>query len=337
MPFPVAAAIGAAASLGSAGIQQAGAKGNSRRALRQQKAYTDIATAANMRLADYNQKLNFESIEKGYGVQMKGLREAGLNPALMYGTSGGGGITATPAQGVSTAQEHGETKVNYGEAIGMGIQAASSLALQNAQRENIEADTELKKADTTKTAGAETNKLNQEITNLKQQVKNQEAQEALTKVQTATTELDNQYKSATLETNIAQATTTLETGYANLKTAIANSDIQESAKESIIQSYQLSAIEGALRNELLKAQKSNVISSTAVNEQQIKNMATKILQDWKQLDQGEQKLAIEKFNAEIKANYPGITQVGGKVVNSFIESGFKLLTGDNSMPAEKMK
>ena len=88
----------------------------------------------------------YEMWEKtNYSAQKEQMKKAGLNPALMYGMSGGGGVTTGPSNATAEGQA-GNTN------IGMGIQAVAQLELLKAQKENIEADTEAKKVGAQKTA-----------------------------------------------------------------------------------------------------------------------------------------------------------------------------------------
>lgn len=116
---------------------------------------------------EYNKKL----MEQSYGLQkdmydytfskntpaeqMKRLKEAGLNPALMQGLGGqsgadtGGGGTSV---GGGQASGNAERQAATAQSAGMVLQAArlkGELDLQKAQKENIEADTENKKSKTT--------------------------------------------------------------------------------------------------------------------------------------------------------------------------------------------
>lgn len=74
-----------------------------------------------------------------YEAQLKHMKKAGLNPALMYGMGGGGGTTAGSQGGGSAAG---------GNAVQMHPIDIANLALVKAQRDNIEADTKNKEADT---------------------------------------------------------------------------------------------------------------------------------------------------------------------------------------------
>ena len=88
----------------------------------------------------------YEMWEKtNYSAQKEQMKKAGLNPALMYGMSGGGGVTTGPSSATAEGQA-GNTN------IGMGIQAMAQLELLKAQKENIEADTEAKRVGAQKTA-----------------------------------------------------------------------------------------------------------------------------------------------------------------------------------------
>ena len=67
--------------------------------------------------------------------QMERLKEAGLNPALMYGQ----GTTGNATQGVAPYQA--ERNENIGAGIAGGLQAGSQFDLMKAQKDNVEANT----------------------------------------------------------------------------------------------------------------------------------------------------------------------------------------------------
>lgn len=99
--------------------------------------------------------------ETNAGAQMKHLKAAGLNPALMYGGGGAGGSTG----GVGGASPSGSSAAGGSGEIGemMGLQMQRELL--KAQKENIEADTENKKAVTEKTSGVDTDNVKAETAN----------------------------------------------------------------------------------------------------------------------------------------------------------------------------
>lgn len=141
------------------------AKHNDRRQLKQQGKLQALQIAGNKEMSDYQKQKELEMWEAtNYGAQMGQLNKAGLNPGLMYGMSGGGGVTTGgTGMGVSggNAPQGGREVQEMGA---MGIQTAMQLALQKAQKENIEADTAAKKAGIPKT-GAEVSNINADTEN----------------------------------------------------------------------------------------------------------------------------------------------------------------------------
>ena len=104
---------------------------NQRRELRGQKKALEQQNAAAM---DIWEKTN-------YKAQMGQLEKAGLNPGLIYGMGGGGGGTVGGSSATAQGQQGN---------MALGIDAAQ-IALLNAQRKNIEADTANKLAGKGKT------------------------------------------------------------------------------------------------------------------------------------------------------------------------------------------
>lgn len=134
---------------------------NDRRQIKQQQKLTDMQIAGQKQMADYSQAQQFDMWNKtNYAAQVEHMKKAGLNPGLMYGMGGGGGATTGSASGSVSG---GSAPTGGGE-VGMGMQ----MALLQAQKENIEADTANKKAGAAATTEATIgtkfqNELNQKI------------------------------------------------------------------------------------------------------------------------------------------------------------------------------
>ena len=74
-----------------------------------------------------------------YGAQLQHMKDAGLNPALMYGMGGGGGTTAGSQGGGSAAKGSAQKQMGI-----EGLMAAAQTELINAQKRNVDADTKNK-------------------------------------------------------------------------------------------------------------------------------------------------------------------------------------------------
>lgn len=140
----------------------------------------------NEEMAQRNQQRNKEMWDyTNYENQVKHMEGAGLNKALMYGGSGGGGATAGGAQGQGAGMPQA-SPVQGGQL--MAMQTMKEMALMQAQKENIEADTANKKADANYTGGSKTNNTDQD-TNNKYQDEALKAQELANKRKTADDEV----------------------------------------------------------------------------------------------------------------------------------------------------
>ena len=96
----------------------------------------------------------------GYQAQVAQMKAAGLNPALMYGSAGGGGSTQGGAGMAGSASAGSGSVGGTPSAPDTGIISGAGMGLQlglmEAQKRNIDADTAKKEADAKKTAGADT-------------------------------------------------------------------------------------------------------------------------------------------------------------------------------------
>lgn len=134
----------AATGLGTGILGMIGAGRRAKKQHRRQKELMGIQFANQQALNEQGQKLQMQTWrETGYPAQMKMMKEAGLNPALMYGMSGGGGQTTGSQGGGSAASGQAHAPMELGSQLQAGMQAA----MMKAQIDNINADTEQKKAD----------------------------------------------------------------------------------------------------------------------------------------------------------------------------------------------
>jgi len=133
-------AEGAGSAIIGSALGMALGKYNDQRQYQMQEKLQGLQIKGQKELASNAHELQLDSWNKtNYGAQVEHLKKAGLNPALLYGMGGTGGATMG---GVAGGAVSGGAAPTGGGEMGMGMQ----MALMNAQKENIEADTANKKA-----------------------------------------------------------------------------------------------------------------------------------------------------------------------------------------------
>lgn len=142
-----------------------------------QKKQQAIQIAGQKEMTDYAMGKQLEMWKNtSYAAQKEQMELAGLNPGLMYGMGGGGGQT-TGSGAASVSGPSGGGMPHVASSAGMGMQ----LQMTQAQKENVEADTELKKATAAKTAGVDTTAVESSIAKMAAETTNEELKAALLK------------------------------------------------------------------------------------------------------------------------------------------------------------
>jgi len=126
-----------------------------------QRGLMDDQYKYNRKMLRYGKDLDYEMwLKTNYGAQVDQLKQAGLNPGLMYGMSGGGGVTT----GSQTGQG-----VSQGQASMMAPMDVASLMKLKAEIENINSQTGVNEAtekDIRETLPGDITKLDEEANNL---------------------------------------------------------------------------------------------------------------------------------------------------------------------------
>lgn len=249
MPLPVIAAqaIGQAAEFG---LQQATAGLNNARQYKQQKKLSELQMKQQKQMTEWNMQKQLEMWEKtGYVGQRDQLERAGLNPGLLYGMSGGGGQTSN----VETGNVTGGTAVSA-PAQAMGLNGGMQMALLDAQRKNIEADTKLKEADANKTAGVDTAEAEKRIESLTQGITNEQQKLALMKIEEKMKTIETEVAGATAKDRISQTMWISKRALEELEQAQNITWISDETRADQIARIKAQAIEAVLRNALIKTQ-----------------------------------------------------------------------------------
>ena len=139
---------------------------------RRQKELMDIQFGNQQALNRQGHQLQMDMWNKtNYGAQLEHMKKAGLNPALMYGMSGGGGTTAG-SQGGGSASGGNAVQMHPMDMANMALIDAERK-LKEAQARELDSKTGVNEAQTKKigaefkNVGADTIKKIQETTNLK--------------------------------------------------------------------------------------------------------------------------------------------------------------------------
>lgn len=273
-------------------------KSQDKRQVKQQQKLNDIAEATNKRMISYS-NAEQEAMQKrmfdmtNLPAQVKLAKEAGMSISSLYGGSGAGGTT------VGTGGAGGGT-VSAGSAdggtarTGMGLQMAQQIAMQQAQIDNLNANTEKTQAE------AETQKVNLTTT--------KETQEA------------------TIDRAIMESLKAKE----EWTKAIAESQELNRGLENRLAIISAEATGKALQNEATKM-------GIKVSQAQIEKMAEDVAQGWQKLNLEEKQQAINKFKAEIDANYPGLGSIAGKIVDNVMERTYELIKGKRKQATYEIK
>lgn len=260
----VKAGIGVAGAIAGQGMGLLFGKAQDRRQVEQQKKLQELQIKGNKEMLDYNQDKQLDMWNKtNYGAQVEHLKDAGLNPALIYGMSGGGATTVGSGggAGVSGSQaSDGASRQQAATAQGMAMMQAS---LMGAQKENIEAQTAKTKAEAEKISGVDT-----------QQAK---AQTGLLDVTTRIKEIEANIAGKTQEAAIQ----TIEEGAAKMLAEAVQAQQQQVINEETlkdkIQQIKAESIGAMIENEAKR-------SGINVNSARIREIAENIEQRWRGLD-----------------------------------------------------
>lgn len=141
MIAPIAGAVG-----GMLGI---GEKRQDQRQIEQQEKLQEMQIKGNKEMSEFEKKQQLDLWNKtNTEAQVKHIKEAGMNPALLYGMSGGG--SATTGGGIGSGVSGGNAATGV-----QGQAMAIETMMAAAQIENLKAQTEKTKAEAENISGVE--------------------------------------------------------------------------------------------------------------------------------------------------------------------------------------
>lgn len=244
--------------------------------------------------------------DTNYPAQMAMLKEAGLNPSLMYGMSGGGGTTAgtqdggqAQGGGASGGQASMSSYMDLGQSMLLGAQ----IAKLKAETANINKDTESK--------GKGIEVMDTQIGQMLQDIKNKKAQEQGQLIINELNKVDLQWKGKTLEQQLDILQ--WQSKKLDKEVDILNSEeyVTRETRET-----RVSAAKQDLANKWLQFQVME--KGIEVSNEQIKKMTKEIEVMDKGIEFKGQEITTEAFRAELQSKYPSIFNALGSGANDII-------------------
>lgn len=208
--------------------------------------------------------------------RLKQLKEAGLNPALMYANGGSGGGAAT---GIMSTSSNINTSGNTFDIM--------SARVQEAQIANIEADAKLKEIQANKLAGADTDLINANITKINTEIDKLKADIKLKGVQAEIGEMQKNSISIANEYNMKNNVNELAKNAALVRQLNAKADVDEATIQTNINILKLNlkdiAKNIALKEaniKLTEKQIEQISNSIEINNKQIVVNENSLMNAW---------------------------------------------------------
>lgn len=253
---------------------------NDRRQLRQQGKLNELQEMQYRKLLELQMAKELEMWEKtGYGAQKEQMMKAGLNPALMYGMSGGGGQTTGGTGSAPSAESAPSGGGEIGMAMGMALQnrmVAAQTKLIEAQAENVKTDTAKKAgvdsavaASQAGLAGAQADEARGRIELLAQQTENEKLKWNMMTVQLGLDRLELKIKNDTSEATIESIKSQAAKLAEEAQQAMIQTKVDKDTQDAVI-----SEIKG--RAALVWAQQELAKSNIQLNDEQKKKIMQEI-------------------------------------------------------------
>lgn len=261
---------------------------NDKRQLRQQQKLTDIQLNANKEMSAYNYDQQYNMwLKTNYPAQVDQLKQAGLNPALLYGGGGSGGSTTTGSGSGGGGIAGAMAPAGGGEI----------LALQNMQA-NIDltkALTAKANAEAKKTGGVDTDVANATLGQIAATITNTNSQTALNNINTELLKIDKDFRAVKDKLTNDVLNTTSDKIQQEIFILKNDVQISDETKQAIIQKINAEGVGAILNNELTRA-------NINLNEQNIQTQIETIKQNWYKLSIQEKQLQLNKLINEADIN-----------------------------------
>lgn len=273
---------------------------SAQRSNRWQKELMDIQFKNQKQLDLYGQQLQLDTWNKtSYPAQVAMLKEAGLNPALLYSKGGAGGVTGSQTGGSATGGSAPQTQAPHFMSI------SASLA-QGAQIELMKAEANKANAEAENLRGVVREEAETRISKMIAETSNETLKSKLIGLETDMMEIEKAYKPYKL---LAELDNILE----NTKSLKLHNDLTQDQYDDLIKEVHERAIGQQLNNVLTESEIELKKAQVILTNTQKQQIITSLTQKWTELKLQDEKIAIDKFTAEMHAELPSAGQVLGGI------------------------
>lgn len=270
---------------------------------RRQKALMGTQYQHQRMLNQQGHELQHEMWKKtNYPAQVKMMKEAGLNPALMYGSAGQGGSTGSQGGGSAAS----------GSAAAFNPMDVSNMMLVKKQSDLIDAQTGKTKAETRDILG-DTKESGLRIGNLAQDIENKKAVKELTDVQIKLNNLEAYIVKNTANARIVSGWKEYEKLVEDTIAIGLDNKLKSETLENNIVASGLEVTNLSLDN-ILKGKQIDLTT------EQTKAIKEKVAQEWERVALEGDRVDIASFEAMIRAEYPSVWNVAGKEFNALFDT-----------------
>lgn len=313
-------------SVGGGVIGMIGQRKRDERAMMNQRQLMDIQFKNQQRLNEQGHELQKKMWEHtNYKNQMKMIEEAGLNPALLYGMQGGGGVTVGSQTGGNAAA--GQAPQPQHMDISSIVQAnnlAADVALKKALADKAQAEAD-------KTRGVDTQQAETSVQKMLAEIKSQEAQQALMKAHTEGQEISNLIQGESMEEQIQTLKYTAKRIEYEAGKAKNDKSVSDATVNDAISKIKAETAIKWLETNLIKADTKLSQEQAKKAAAEIVNMQSKLGLDIRMTDAKEREVKAKEFETFIKANYPTVWEAFGHSVMT----GINMINGGETYKFEK--
>lgn len=250
--------------------------------LKQQGALQQQQIQGSEQLTDYQRQSQLEYQQAQYAAQIKGMQENGLNPALIYGGSGGGGSTGGSAVTIGSGQaantaEMTNAATNAASQTTEGGLQASQAAVNTATIPKIGAEID--------NIGTETAKIGQETGNMQIAAIGMNTENQLKNIQLAIAKSTETDIESTVSQQLLNLTVQKQKLDAEIKGLTINNTTMLGSQQAIINKY--------------NAEVKDIIAGIAVKYSDVKLNQSKAQEIANSIEQGWQKLIVESKGQDV--------------------------------------